>query len=60
MSPMQEHLIELIRNQPEDATWDELLEQVLVQKMVDEGLPDVHAGRVVSNQEALGKIRSWR
>lgn len=60
MSPMQEHLIEVIRNQPEDATWDELLEQVFLQKMVDEGLEDVHAGLVVSNQDALDKIRSWR
>jgi len=60
MSPNQEQLIEVIRNQPEDATWNELLEQLFIQKMVEEGLEDVREGRVVSNQDALEKIRSWR
>ena len=60
MSPNQEQLIEVIRNQPEDATWNELLEQLFIQKMVDEGLEDVREGRLISNQDALEKIRSWR
>ena len=60
MSPNQEQLIEVIRNQPEDATWNELLEQLFIQKMVDEGLEDVREGRLLSNQDALEKIRSWR
>lgn len=59
MSPIQEQLIELVRNQPEDATWDELLEKVFVQRMVDEGLQDVREGRVVSNQDAQSRIRAW-
>jgi predicted transcriptional regulator len=59
MSPVQGHLIDLIRQQPEDATWDQLLEQLHLQRLVDEGLEDVRTGRTVSNQEALGTIRSW-
>jgi predicted transcriptional regulator len=52
-------LIDLIRQQPEDATWDQLLEQLHLQRLVDEGLEDVRAGRTVSNQDALETIRSW-
>jgi predicted transcriptional regulator len=59
MSPVQSHLIDLIRQQPEDATWDQLLEQLHLQRLVDEGLEDVRAGRTVSNQDALETIRSW-
>lgn len=60
MSPKQEQLIEVIRNQPEDASWDLLIEQVLIQRMVDEGLEDVRSGNLVANEEALSRIRSWR
>lgn len=60
MSPKQEHLIEVIRNQPEDASWDQLIEQVLIQRMIDEGLDDVRAGKVISNEDALSRIRSWQ
>jgi len=60
MSPKQEQLIEIIRNQPEDASWDQLIEQVLIQRMVDEGLEDVRSGNLVANEEALSRIRSWR
>lgn len=60
MSPKQEQLIELIRNQPEDAGWDQLIEQVLIQRMVDEGLEDVRSGNLVANEDALSRIRSWR
>ena len=59
MSPIQDHLIDLIRKQPEDATWDQLMEQILIQHMVDDGLEDVRAGRTHSNEDALSKIRSW-
>lgn len=60
MSPKQEQLIEIIRNQPEDASWDQLIEQVLIQRMVDEGLEDVRSGNLVANEEALSRLRSWR
>lgn len=59
MSPIQDHLVDLIRQQPEDATWDQLMEQILIQHMVDEGLEDVRAGRTLFNEDALAKIRSW-
>lgn len=59
MSPTQEHLIEVIRNQPEDASWNELMEQLFLQRIVDEGLEDVRAGRLLANEDALSRIRSW-
>lgn len=59
MSPTQEHLIEVIRSQPEDASWSELMEQLFLQRIVDEGLEDVRAGRLLANEDALSRIRSW-
>ncbi|HNY32444.1 MAG TPA: hypothetical protein PKO15_16275 [Fibrobacteria bacterium] len=59
MSPRQEQLIEVIRKQPEDAGWDQLIEQILIQRMVEEGLEDVRSGNLVANEDALARIRSW-
>lgn len=58
MSPKQEQLIEIIRNQPEDAGWDQLIEQVLIQRIVEEGVEDVQEGKLVTNEDARSRIRS--
>ena len=60
MSPVQERLIEVIRKQPEDSSWNDLMEQLFLQRVVDEGLEDVRTGQLVANEDALARIRSWQ
>lgn len=50
----------VIDAQPEDASYDEILRELAFERMVERGLADVRAGRSVSHEEALRRIRSWR
>ena len=47
----------LIEQQPEDATYEEIMRELAFERMVDRGLADVRAGRTVSNQDAGRRIR---
>lgn len=53
-------LREVIEAQPEDASYEEILRELAFERMVARGLADVRAGRSVSHEEALRRIRSWR
>jgi predicted transcriptional regulator len=48
------------QDQPEDSTYDELLRELAFRRMVNRGLADSAAGRVVSNEEMSRQIQSWR
>ena len=50
----------IVENQPEVASYDEIMRELAYDRMVERGLQDVRANRVVSNNEAAQKIRSWR
>ena len=50
----------IVENQPEDASYDEIMRELAFDRMVERGLQDVRANRTVSNDEAAKKIRSWR
>lgn len=50
----------IVDNQPEDASYEEILRELAFDRMVERGLRDVRANRVVNNNEAAQKIRSWR
>lgn len=53
-------LREIIDAQPEDASYEEILRELAFERMVERGLADVRAGRGVSHEEALRRIRAWR
>ena len=50
----------IVNDQPEDASYEEILRELAFDRMVERGLRDVRAGRVMNNHEAAQKIRSWR
>jgi predicted transcriptional regulator len=51
---------EVIEAQPDDASYEEIMRELAFERMVDRGLADVRAGRSVSHDDALRRIRSWR
>ncbi len=60
MSALKARLIEVIEEQPDDATCDEILRELAFERMVERGMDDVRAGRVISDEDMEAKIRSWR
>jgi predicted transcriptional regulator len=57
---VKEKIAKLVLSQPEDATYDEILKELAFAKMVDRGLEDARAGRVISNDEMANRIRTWQ
>jgi len=59
--PMAKAVIrDVIEAQPDDASYEEIMRELAFERMVERGLADVRAGRSVSHDEALRRIRSWR
>jgi predicted transcriptional regulator len=53
-------MIEILQQQPDDSSYDELLRELAFRRMVDRGLKDVDAGRVISNEDMRREIKSWQ
>jgi predicted transcriptional regulator len=53
-------MISILQQQPEDSSYDELLRELAFNRMVGRGLKDMEAGRVVDNEEARRRIKSWQ
>jgi len=57
---VKEKITEVVLSQPEDASYDEIMRELAFERMVDRGLQDVRDGRVISNDELSGRIRTWQ
>ena len=60
MSTVKEELTRLIQGQPEDSTREEIVRELAFYVMVERGLADSDAKRVISNEEMERRIRSWQ
>ena len=60
MQTVKAKITEVVLSQPEDASYDEIMRELAFERMVDRGLADVRAGRVISNDEMAGRIRTWQ
>ena len=56
----KERIKEIIDNQPDDATYEEIVRELAFSGMVERGLKDVREGRIVSNEEMGKRIRLWQ
>jgi predicted transcriptional regulator len=60
MSTSKDQMVEMINEQPEDSTYDEILRELAFRRMVDRGLDDTRSGRIVSNEDVSRRIRAWQ
>ena len=60
MSTIKERMTEVIQEQPEDASYEEILRALAFENMVECGLADSRDGRVVSNEEMRHRMEEWR
>ena len=60
MSKAKEELRKLIEEQPEDSSREEIVRELTFHVMVERGLADSDASRVISNDEMARRIRSWQ
>ena len=60
MSTVKERMTEIIQEQPEDASYEEILRELAFHNMVERGLADSREGRVLSNEEMHRRMEEWR
>lgn len=60
MSAVKEIMDDVIQNQSEDATYEEILRDFAFEKMVSSGLNDSRDGKTISNDEMKRRIGAWR
>ena len=60
MSSVKDEMIRLIQDQPEDATYDDILKELAFIRMVDRGLVQSKAGQTISTEELQRRVASWR
>ena len=60
MSAVKEKVRELIDAQPEDSSFDEILRELALARMIEKGLEDTRLNRTVTNETMKKRIKSWR
>lgn len=60
MATVKERIFEIVDMQPEDSSYDEILAELALARMVDRGLEDSRQGRVITNEELARRIQEWR
>ncbi len=56
----KETMLKIIADQPEDSSYEELLHELAMARMIERGLADHRAGRVTSHDEVKREVESWR
>ena len=60
MSTAKEHIAEIIKRQPDDSSYDEIVRELAFDLMVQRGLKDSDEGRTISHEEMERRIKTWQ
>jgi predicted transcriptional regulator len=56
MQTVKETMVEIISQQPDDSSYDEILRELAYARMVQRGLADSDAGRSIANDEIRARF----
>jgi hypothetical protein len=60
MSAAKERMADVIKNQPEDATYEEILRELAFEEMISSGLKDSRERKTISNDEMKRRLGAWQ
>ena len=60
MAETKEKMQEIIRQQPDDSSYEDILRELAFELMVERGLDDSRQGKTISNEEMGQRIRMWQ
>lgn len=60
MAAVKEAMTKIIREQPEDASYEEIMRELVFERMIERGLEDSRKERMISDEEMGHRIRSWQ
>mgnify|MGYP006982502672 FL=1 len=53
-------MVDIITQQPDDSSYDEILRELACARMVQRGLSDSDDGRTLADSEVRERIESWQ
>jgi predicted transcriptional regulator len=56
---VKEQMIEIIQDQPNDSSYEEILRELAFARMIRRGLADSDAGNTITNEEMQQRIQTW-
>ena len=59
MTTAKEELTRLIQTQPDDSSREEIVRELAFHLMIERGVADSDARRVITNEDMARRIRSW-
>jgi ribosomal protein S3AE len=60
MTRVKEKMIQIIKEQPSSASFDEILKELAFARMIEKGLDDSENNRTISNTEMKRRILAWQ
>jgi predicted transcriptional regulator len=60
MSTAKDQISEILKRQPDDSSYDEIVRELAFDLMVQRGLKDSDDGRTISNDEMQHRIKTWQ
>ena len=60
MSSAKEQITHIVQEQPEDSSYDEILRELALARMIERGLEDSRAHHTISDKEMRQRIRTWQ
>ena len=60
MPSAKEQIAHIVHEQPEDSSYDEILRELALARMIERGLEDSQAHRIISDEEMRQRIRTWQ
>ena len=55
----KERILKIIEQLPDDATAEDVMEEIYFRQVVDRGLADAKAGRTIPHDEAKKRLGKW-
>jgi predicted transcriptional regulator len=60
MSTAKDQITEIIKRQPDNSSYDEIVRELAFELMVQRGLKDSDEGRTITNEEMQRRIKTWQ
>ena len=57
MDTVKQKMTEVIKSQPDDASYEEIMRELAFERMVERGLQDSRDGHTITNEEMEQRIR---
>jgi len=59
MATAKEQIAQLVQQQPDDSSYDEIIRELAFHLMIERGLKDSDEGPTISNDEMEARINTW-